>query len=380
MKFDFTEEQIMVRDTARDFAVRELDPIAKQLDIDCAFPADKVAMLAEMGLMGVAIPEEHGGGGMDYVSYVLAIEELSRACAGTGVIASVNNSLVCDPLNKYGTDAQKKAFLEPLASGKKLGCFGLTEPGAGSDVSSMKTTAVRDGDVWVLNGEKNFITNAPNAQTAIIFAFTDKAKKHKGISAFIVPMDAKGVSCGPKEHKLGIRASHSSSIFMEDVRIPLGNLLGAEGQGFTVAMTTLDAGRIGIAAQALGIARAALEEAIAFANERQAFGQPIAKLQAIQFKIADMATRLDAARLLTLHAAYLKDAKKPFSQASAMAKVFAAETATFVAHQSLQVHGGYGYTTEYNVERHYRDARICEIYEGTSEIQRVVIASNCLKK
>jgi len=380
MRFDFTEEQIMVRDTARDFAVRELDPIAKQLDADCTFPADKIAMLAEMGLMGVAIDDEHGGGAMDYVSYVLAMEEISRACAGTGVIMSVNNSLVCDPIAKYGTPAQKMEFLVPLASGKKLGCFGLTEPSAGSDVSSMKTTAVRDGDEWVLNGEKNFITNAPNAQTAIIFAFTDKAKKHKGISAFVVPMDGKGVSAGPKEHKLGIRASHSSSIFMEDARIPAGNLLGTEGQGFAIAMTTLDAGRIGIAAQALGIARAALEEAIAFANERQAFGQPIAKLQAIQFKIADMATRLDAARLLTLHAAYLKDAHKPFSQASAMAKVFAAETATFVAHQAMQIHGGYGYTTEYAVERHYRDARICEIYEGTSEIQRVVIANNCLKK
>jgi butyryl-CoA dehydrogenase len=340
MRFDFTEEQILVRDTARDFAVRELDPIAAKLDADCTFPADKVAMLAEMGFMGVAIPEEHGGGGMDYVSYALAVEEISRACAGTGVIMSVNNSLVCDPLS----------------------------------------VAVRDGDSWVLNGEKNFITNAPNAHTAIIFAFTDKAKKHKGISAFIVPLDGVGVSCGPKEHKLGIRASHSSSIFMEDARIPAENLLGAEGQGFAIAMTTLDAGRIGIAAQALGIARAALEEAIAFANERQAFGAPIAKLQAIQFKIADMATRLDAARLLTLHAAYLKDAHKPFSQASAMAKVFAAETSTFVAHQSLQIHGGYGYTTEYAVERHYRDARITEIYEGTSEIQRVVIANNLLRK
>jgi len=380
MRFDFTEEQIMVRDTARDFAVRELDPVAKQLDAEATFPGEKIAMLAEMGLMGVAIPEEHGGGGMDYVSYVLAMEEISRACAGTGVIMSVNNSLVCDPLVKYCTPAQMKEFLVPLASGKKLGCFGLTEPSAGSDVSSMKTTAVRDGGSWVLNGEKNFITNAPNSQTAIIFAFTDKAKKHKGISAFIVPMDAKGVSCGPKEHKLGIRASHSSSIFMEDARIPAGNLLGAEGQGFTIAMTTLDAGRIGIAAQALGIARAALEEAIAFSNERQAFGGPISRLQAIQFKIADMATRLDAARLLTLNAAYLKDAGKPYSQASAMCKVFAAETATFVAHQSMQIHGGYGYTTEYAAERHYRDARICEIYEGTSEIQRVVIASNCLKK
>jgi len=379
MRFDFTEEQIMVRDTARDFAVRELDPIAARLDEECEYPAEKVAMLGELGLMGVAIPEEDGGGGMDYVSYVLAMEEISRACAGTGVIMSVNNSLVCDPLSKYGTPAQKEEFLAPLAAGRLLGCFGLTEPGAGSDVSSMKTTAVAKGDEWILNGEKNFITNAPNAQTAIIFAFTDKEKKHKGISAFIVPMDAPGVSCGPKEKKMGIRASHSSSIFMEDVRLPKANLLGEQGAGFKVAMTTLDAGRIGIASQALGIARAALEESVAFAKERQAFGAPISRLQAIQFKLADMATRLDAARLLTLNAAYLKDTGKPFSQASAMCKVFAAEAATAIAHQGIQIHGGYGYTKEYGVERHYRDARITEIYEGTSEVQRIVIASNLLR-
>lgn len=379
MKFDFTEEQIMVRDTARDFATRELDPIAAKCDEEGTFPADKVAMLGELGLMGVAIPEQYGGGEMDYVSYVLAIEEISRACAGTGVIVSVNNSLVCDPLVKYGTEAQKEQFLTPLAAGEKLGCFGLTEPSAGSDVSGMKTTAVLDGDEWILNGEKNFITNAPNSQTAIIFAYTDKSKRHKGISTFILPMDTPGVSCGPKEHKLGIRASHSSSIFMEDARIPKDNLLGELGQGFKIAMTTLDAGRIGIASQALGIGKASLEEAIAFAKERQAFGGPIAKLQAIQFKIADMATRLEAAKLLTLEAAYRKDAGQPFSQNSAMAKVFAAEASSFAANESLQIHGGYGYTKEYAVERHFRDARITEIYEGTSEIQRVVIAANLLR-
>jgi butyryl-CoA dehydrogenase len=366
MDFELNEEQLMVRDTARDFAVRELQPIAADLDEKAEFPAEKVAMLGEMGLMGVAIPEQWGGGGMDYVSYVLAIEEISAACAGTGVIVSVNNSLVCDPLVKYGTDEQKEKFLAPLAAGEKLGCFGLTEPSAGSDVSGMKTKAVLEGDQWILNGEKNFITNAPNSQIGIIFAYTDKSKKHKGISSFVVPMETPGVSCGPKEHKLGIKASHSSSIFLEDARIPKGNLL--------------DAGRIGIASQALGVAKAALEEAVAFAKERQAFGGPIANLQAIQFKIADMATRLDAARLLTLQAAYLKDAGKPFSQQSAMCKVFAAEAASFVANHNLQIHGGYGYTTEYAAERHFRDARITEIYEGTSEIQRVVIASNLLRK
>jgi butyryl-CoA dehydrogenase len=379
MKFDFTEEQIMVRDTARDFAIRELDPIAAKLDTECTFPADKIEMLAEIGFLGVAIPEENGGGGMDYVSYVLAIEEISRACAGTGVIMSVNNSLVCDPLSKFGTDEQKKEFLEPLAAGEKLGCFGLTEPGAGSDVSSMKTSAVLDGDEWVLNGEKNFITNAPNAQIAIIFANTDKGAGNRGITAFVVPMDTDGVSCGPKEDKMGIRASHSSSIFLEDVRIPVSNRLGEPNKGFKVAMITLDAGRIGIAAQALGIGRAALEEAIEFAKERQAFGGPISRLQAIQFKLADMATRLDAARLLTLNAAYLKDEGKPYSKESAMGKMYAAEAATYISHQALQIHGGYGYTKEYSVERHYRDSRITEIYEGTTEIQRVVIAASLLK-
>lgn len=379
MKFDFTEEQIMVRDTARDFAIRELDPIAAKLDTECTFPADKIEMLAEMGFLGVAIPEENGGGGMDYVSYVLAIEEISRACAGTGVIMSVNNSLVCDPLSKFGTDEQKKEFLEPLAAGAWLGCFGLTEPGAGSDVSSMKTSAVLDGDEWVLNGEKNFITNAPNAQIAIIFANTDKGAGNRGITAFVVPMDTDGLSCGPKEDKMGIRASHSSSIFLEDVRIPVSNRLGELNKGFKVAMITLDAGRIGIAAQALGIGRAALEEAIEFAKERQAFGGPISRLQAIQFKLADMATRLDAARLLTLNAAYLKDSGKPYSKESAMGKMYAAEAATYISHQALQIHGGYGYTKEYSVERHYRDSRITEIYEGTTEIQRIIIAASLLK-
>jgi butyryl-CoA dehydrogenase len=379
MDFDFTEEQLMVRDTARDFAVRELDPIAAELDEACTFPADKVKMLGELGLMGVAIPEEHEGGGMDYVSYVLAIEEISRACAGTGVIMSVNNSLVCDPLLKYCSDEQKKEFLVPLAAGEKLGCFALTEPAAGSDPAGMKTTAALEGDEWILNGEKNFITNAPNAQTAVVFAYTDKEKRHRGISAFVVPMDAPGVSCGPKEEKLGIRASHSSSIFFEDARFPRSCLLGEEGWGFKVAMTTLDAGRIGIAAQALGIARAALEESIEFSKERQSFGQPIAKHQAIQFKLADMATRLDAARLLTLNAAWLKDAGQRYSQQSAMCKVFAAEASAFITHQAVQIHGGYGYTKDYAAERHFRDSKITEIYEGTSEIQRIVIAAGLLR-
>jgi butyryl-CoA dehydrogenase len=380
MNFDLTDEQRMVRETAAEFASRELKDAAAALDREHRFPAEFVAKLAEMGFLGMAIPEEYGGAGMDYVSYVVAMEEISAACAGTGVIMSVNNSLVCDPLLKYGTDWQKREVLTPLAAGKLLGCFGLTEPAAGSDASRIRTTAVRDGDSWLLNGEKNFITNAPQADWAIIFAYTDKAQHHRGISAFLVPKTTPGYSTGPFEKKLGIRASHSSSIHLEDCHIPANHILGEPGQGFKIAMTTLDAGRIGIASQALGIAKAALTESVAYAKERQAFGGPIAKLQAIQFTIADMATKLDAARLLTLRAAYLKDSKQKFSQESAMAKVFAAEAAMWIATKAIQVHGGYGYLEDFPAERHFRDAKITEIYEGTSEIQRVVIASNLLRE
>jgi butyryl-CoA dehydrogenase len=380
MKFDLTDEQRMVRETAAEFAQRELKDAAAALDREHRYPAEFVAKLAEMGFLGMAIPEEFGGAGMDYVSYVVAMEEISAACAGTGVIMSVNNSLVCDPLLKYGTDWQKREILTPLAAGKMLGCFGLTEPAAGSDASRIRTTAVKDGDSWVLNGEKNFITNAPQADWAIIFAYTDKTAHHRGITAFLVNRSTPGYSTGPFEKKLGIRASHSSSIHLEDCRIPANHLLGELGGGFKVAMTTLDAGRIGIASQALGIAKAALTESAAYAKERQAFGGPIAKLQAIQFTIADMATRLDAARLLTLRAAYLKDTKQRFSQESAMAKVFAAEAAMWIATKAVQVHGGYGYLEDFPAERHFRDAKITEIYEGTSEIQRIVIASGLLKE
>jgi butyryl-CoA dehydrogenase len=380
MHFELTEEQKLVQQTARELAEREIAPAAAAFDREHRYPAEMVAKLVELGLMGVAIPDEYGGAGMDYVSYVVAMEEISAACAGTGVIMSVNNSLVCDPLLKYGTAKQKKEVLAPLASGRKLGCFGLTEPAAGSDASKIRTTAVRDGDSWVLNGEKNFITNAPQADWAIIFAYTDKAQRHKGISTFLVPRETPGYSTGPYERKLGIRASHSSSIHLEDCRIPGDLLLGEIGQGFKVAMTTLDAGRIGIAAQALGIARAALHESVIYAKERQAFGGPIANLQAIQFMLADMATRLDAARLLTLRAAHLKDIGQPFSKESAMAKLFAAETAMWVTTKAIQVHGGYGYLEDFAAERHFRDAKITEIYEGTSEIQRLVIAASLLRE
>ena len=380
MRFELTDEQKMVRDTARELAEREIKGAAEALDREHRYPADLVAKLAELGLLGVAIPEQYGGAGMDYVSYVVAMEEISAACAGTGVIMSVNNSLVCHPLLAFGTEAQKKEILTPLAKGELLGCFGLTEPAAGSDASRIRTTAVRDGDVYVLNGEKTFITNAPQADWAILFAYTDKAQKHRGISAFLVHRDTPGYSTGPFERKLGIRASHSSSIVLEDCRIPAANLLGAEGDGFKIAMATLDAGRIGIAAQALGIARAAFAESVQYAKDRQAFGGPIANLQAFQFMLADMATRLDAARLLTLRAAALKDSGQRYSKEAAMCKVFASEAAMWIATKAIQVHGGYGYLEDFAVERHFRDAKITEIYEGTSEIQRLVIAAALLRE
>jgi butyryl-CoA dehydrogenase len=380
MNFDFTPQQLAVKDMAGKFARQQVKPIAAQLDEEAGYPEHLVRQLAELGLMGVAIPPEYGGSGMGYISYVLAMEEISAACAGTGVIMSVNNSLVCDPLVKYGTEEQKREILTPLASGEQLGCFALTEPGSGSDAGALRTSAHKEGDVYILSGEKNFITNAPQADWAIIFATQDKTQKHRGVTALLVPLkNYKGVTVGPKEKKLGIRASWSSSIVMEDAAIPEKWRLGAEGDGFKIAMTTLDAGRIGIAAQALGIARAALESSIEYARERKAFGKPIAEHQAIAFMLADMATELDAARLLTLHAAWKKDRGERHTTESSMAKLFAAEAAMKITTKAIQIHGGYGYLKDYPVERNFRDAKITEIYEGTSEIQRLVIASAILK-
>jgi butyryl-CoA dehydrogenase len=307
------------------------------------------------------------------------MEEVSRGCALTGVIMSVNNSLYCDPVKSYATPAQKKQWLEPFARGEKLGCFALSEPGNGSDAGAAHCTATQDGDAWVLNGTKAWITNGYEADAAIVFATTDRAMKHKGISAFLVPMPTPGLSLGKKEDKLGIRGSSTCNLIVESCRIPLDCMLGEPGQGFKIAMGTLDGGRIGIAAQALGIAQAAFEAARDYAKERQAFGEPIAKLQAIQFKLADMSLRIEGARLLTWRAAQLKDQGAKYTKEAAMAKLAASETATFVAHQAIQIFGGNGYVTEYPVERHYRDARITEIYEGTSEIQRLVIAGAVLK-
>jgi butyryl-CoA dehydrogenase len=379
MVFDLSQEQRMIQEMARNFALKEVLPKAAELDETSRFPEELVRQMAELGLMGVAVPEEYGGAGMDNISYAIAMEEIARACASTAVVMSVNNSLVCDPILKFGTEQQKKAYLVPLAAGKTLGCFGLTEPGAGSDAGSQKTTAVRDGNSYIVNGTKNFITNAPQAQTCILFTMTDKEKKHKGITAFILDMKGKGVTVGKNEKKMGIKASATASIVLEDVRIPASDRLGGEGDGFKVAMNTLDGGRIGIAAQAIGIARASLEDALSYAKERKQFGQPIANFQAIQWMLADMATEIDAARLLTYRAAWLKDRNMRHSKESAMAKLYASETAMRAAVKGIQIHGGYGYIKEYPAERHFRDAKITEIYEGTSEIQRLVISAAILK-
>jgi butyryl-CoA dehydrogenase len=379
MDLTLSEVQRMVQDNAREFATREVATRARALDRSGEWPAELVQRLGELGYMGMAIPDTWGGGGLDTVSYALAMEEICAACASTGVIMSVNNSLYCDPVYKFGTDEQRREFLEPYAAGKKLGCFGLTEPMSGSDAATMATFAERDGDHYVVNGSKNWITNGPHADTIVLFAMTQRGVGHKGITALLVPLDGPGVTRNPHDEKLGIHAAHSCTIFFENARVPVANRLGEEGHGFKVAMATLDGGRIGIAAQALGIARAAYDKARAYAKERRSFGVPIAEHQAIQFKLADMATEIDAARLLIWRAAAMKDAGVRHTPESAIAKLYASEMATRVTHAALQVHGGYGYSREFDVERHYRDARITEIYEGTSEIQRIVIAANALK-
>jgi butyryl-CoA dehydrogenase len=379
MDLSLTQEQAMLQLTARDFAVREVEPRAKELDRTGAWPSELVARLGELGLMGIAIDESYGGAGFDHVGYALATEEISRACASVGVIMSVNNSLACDPINRHGTEAQKQQFLKPMASGKLLGCFGLTEPMSGSDAGTMATFAERDGDHWVINGSKNFITNGPFADLIVVFAMSRRGVGHRGITAFVVPTDTPGFVRGKPDEKLGIHAAQSCSVFFEGCRVPDAYRLGGEGDGFKVAMSTLDGGRIGIASQALGIARAAYEKALAYSKERKAFGTPLSDKQAIQFMLADMATDIDAARLLIHRAAFLKDKKERNTKESAMAKLFASEMATRVTHKALQIHGGLGYTRECDAERHYRDARITEIYEGTSEIMRIVISSNVLK-
>lgn len=339
-----------------------------------------VKIAAELGFMGVAVPEEYGGAGMDAVSYTIMMEEVARYCGSTSVILSVNNSLVCGPILKYGSEEQKKQWLTPLAKGEKIGCYGLTEPNAGSDCAGTKTTAIDKGDHWLLNGAKIFITNGSHADTALVFASTTPGQGNRGISCFIVDTKLPGFSVKPMHGKMGIKASGLAELIFEDVRLPKNCLLGELNKGFKIAMTTLDGGRIGIAAQAIGLARGAFEESLQYSRERVQFGQPISNFQAIQFMLADMGMRIDAARLMTQKAAWMKDRHMNYNQQASAAKLFASEVATFVTNRAIQIHGGYGYTTEYNVERYFRDARVCEIYEGTSEIQRLVIASNLLGK
>ncbi len=380
MRIELSEEQKLLQETVQRFAEEVVRPRAQEIDESGEFPRDFFDQAGELGLAGVSVPEEYGGAGMDTISYCLVIEEISRVCATSGVILSVNNSLVCDPILRFGSEDQKKEILQPLASGEKLGCFALTEPGAGSDAAALRTTAERDGDDYVLNGNKVFITNGTHADVALVFATVDPEKKHKGITAFLVDADTPGYSHGTHEQKLGVNASGTTELAFEDMRVPASRRLGEEGDGFKVAMATLDGGRIGIAAQAVGIARGAYEQALAYAQEREQFGRPIAKLQAIQFYLADMATELDAARLLTWKAAWAKMHQKRYTLEAAQAKLFAAEMARQVTDRALQIHGGYGYTREYDVERFFRDARITDIYEGTSEIQKMVVADWVINK
>ncbi|HKJ65451.1 MAG TPA: acyl-CoA dehydrogenase [Desulfopila sp.] len=377
MQFELTEEQSLIREMVRSFAESEVAPSAAERDEKEIFERDLMfGRLAELGLCGVVFPEEYGGAGSDYISYAIAVEELSRVCASTGVTLSAHLSLCANPIYLFGTEEQKKNYLVPLARGEAMGAFGLTEPAAGSDAGGTKTTAVRDGQEWIVNGTKIFITNGGEADTYVVLARTDKAaEKHRGISAFIVEKGTAGFSFGKKEKKMGIRSSPTLEIIFENCRIPAGNMLGENGQGFKVAMKTLDGGRIGIASQALGIAQGALDAAVAYCRERKQFGQSVAAFQGVMFQLADMATRIEAARLLVYKAAYRASSGRSYSQESAMAKLYASETAMKVTTQAVQLFGGYGYTREFPVERMMRDAKITEIYEGTSEIQRLVIGS-----
>ena len=380
MDFDLSEEQALVQKTARDFAEREVAPKAAELDKTGRWPSEIVERMAELGFLGLAVPVEEGGAGLDHVSYALVVEEISRACASCGVIMSVNNSLFCEPLHRYGSEAQKRDILAPTAAGTMLGAFALTEPSSGSDARTMKTLAERQGDgSFILNGSKNWITVGPHAEHLVVFAVSTPHPEKPRHTALVVRRGMPGFTTEKPDEKLGIHAAHSCTVFFDNVRVPADHVLGAEGDGFKVAMSTLDVGRIGIAAQALGIARAALEQAVGYSKERKAFGGTISGLQAIQFMLADMATELDAARLLTLRAAWMHDAGKRHGAESSMAKLYASEAATRIAHKALQIHGGYGYSKEYPLERHYRDARITEIYEGTSEIQRIVVANGLLR-
>jgi butyryl-CoA dehydrogenase len=383
MDFELSEDQILLRSSVREFAEERVRPRASTIDQTGEFPRDLFCEAGRLGLAGVCMPPEYGGSGMDVVSYTLVIEEISRVCANMGVILSVNNSLVCDPIQRFGNEQQKRRFLAPLARGEKLGCFALTEPNAGSDAANQQTRAVREGDAYRISGQKVFITCGEKADVCLLFAMTRPEKKARGISAFLLDMETPGVHRSRHQVKLGVNASGTVEIFLTDVKVPAENLLGDEGEGFKIAMSALDGGRIGIAAQAVGIATEAFEAAVSYAKVRRAFGKPIADFQVVRFYLADMATELDAARLLTRRAAAAKDmaekASDRYSFEAAVAKLYAAEMAQRVTTKALQIHGGYGYTKEYPVERNFRDARITEIYEGTSEIHRLIIAREVFK-
>ena len=379
MDFQLTEEQLAVRDAARDFAQNVLKTGVIERDENQTFPADEIKQLGELGFLGMMVDPKYNGGGMDSVSYALAMEEISKVDASASVCMSVNNSLVCWGIEKYGNEAQKEKYLKPLASGEKIGAFCLSEPEAGSDATSQQTTAEDKGDHYLVNGTKNWITNGNSASVYLVIAQTDRDKGHRGINCLILEKEMDGFIVGKKEDKLGIRGSDTHSLMFQDVKVPKENRIGEDGFGFKFAMSTLNGGRIGIASQALGIASGAYELALAYSKERKAFGKPISQHQAIQFKLADMATNIDAARLLCLQAATLKDQKKDFGKASAMAKLFASQVAMDTTVEAVQIHGGYGYVKEYHVERLMRDAKITQIYEGTSEIQKIVISRELLK-
>ncbi len=379
MDLELNEEQRLLQQTVREFANSEVKPLARELDETGHFPRETFRKAAELGLTGVAFPEEHGGAGFDHVAYSIVIEEISRVCASTGVILSVQNSLYCDPVYRFGTEEQKKKFLAPFLRGEKIGCYALTEPQAGSNAAALQTKAVLKGDKYILNGTKAWITNGGAADAAIVYVNTDPAKGEKGITALIVEKGTPGFAVGKEEKKLGINATACVELAFTDCAVPVANRIGNEGEGYKVALSTLDGGRIGIAAQACGIAQGAFEEALKYSQQRMAFGHPISNFQAIQFMLADMATEIDAARLLIRKAAWKQDTGARYSMEAATAKLFASEMSTRVTHKAIQIHGGYGYSREYPVERMYRDARITEIYEGTSEIQRLVIAAWVLK-
>ena len=379
MNLELTEEQLLLQNSVREFAESEVKPLARENDEKGHFPRALFAKAAELGLTGIALPENEGGAGFDHISYTIAIEEISRCCASTGVILSVQNSLYCDPIHRFGTGDQRKRLLAPYARGEKIGCYALTEPQAGSNAAALQTKAVKKGDVYVVNGTKAWITNGAAADAAIVYVNNDPAKGEKGITALVIEKGMAGFKVGKEEKKLGISATACSELVFTDCEVPAANRIGNEGEGYKVALSTLDGGRIGIAAQATGIAQGALEAALSYSKERLAFGHPISQFQAIQFMLADMATELDAARLLTRKAAWKQDTGARFTMDAATAKLFASEMATRVTHKAIQIHGGNGYSREYPVERNYRDARVTEIYEGTSEIQRLVIASWLLR-